>query len=1093
MTLLRGTRLSLLFFLLHSACFAAHVSALVVLFRFGLWKADGFNSWILLAASLLVLQLLISSVCCVATWGEFAGRAGTTPRPCVLLPLALPMLGLVQLIQPWLAWKELTAEVQPRAPQGQAVQRHAQLHRGRTMITAAPRFSCSGVEAVVQGSAFAAVALWSLTWALWQRPGSCEMKLQSRAVLWTCAGLSLLSACLGLVEMDLTLSDTAAASLTARPGRAFPLHFGLRALEVCSRIWVWTVLASLLSEQSLLAGGVPVFPLILLLDFCLTACTFLGGHGACKWIWLLALGSMMANLMKFVDASAWSIRARKVTRRLAWLRHLELLAAMLGAGMWMVGLWSSEPRHGPVQSWKELQLFLADGRNSLLLLGFASVLLYHLMSFSLAQLHVAQVRADGLHRAAARGDAEALSRLLRDLERSEASTCPRSTARSLLVAANGINAPNADGWTALHLAAATPHAERGLRVLLRAQAEVSPAHPVRGMTPLMLSAEAGMDKALRMLLSSGASQALQQSNHEGNSALHLAVREGHSECIHRLLRARADPSATNAQGFTAFDFTRSQKFTESLLQQSQLSQSAFFEVVKEARSELRTSLGEDSLPGSHDPFQFQGAEPSSRGPLLTTPPREVTPQATPRPSASSPTVTVRSVRSGVSGVLDVPVLTAPESALDELLAEASRGGALRFSHVSHPAASVLTEGTSRSSPSRSPLARQAAPQPGARSVKITGLASLVAVASPGALRRLAAGAARRPGRSVMGSAVSSDSEKDYKLSSFRIVGLIGEGSFGSVYEACDLRPGAAERRCALKILHRRQYLAQDMLARAKQERQVLKAARHPFIVRLLCAFRTPGNEMALVMEYCCNGNLNDLLLRCGRPGLGEGLVRRLLAEVLLALAYLHDELDVVFRDVKPENIVLDANMHAKLTDFGLAKVEASRGAGACSFVGSMYFVAPEVTPAACRYSPAVDIYALGLVAWVCLTGGRQPEMVQGSKDGPSQRLPPATHEALRSWLEQWRPPNPPAGSCRQLSELAFSFIDVTTSSEPLQRGTASQLRSHPFFTESRFSPPLSEPNDWVALLPSMEDEPTTPGSVATQDSWSWDARERLRR
>eukprot|EP00435_Cladocopium_sp_Y103_P022041 s1778_g5.t1 len=110
---------------------------------------------------------------------------------------------------------------------------HAQLHRGRSMITAAPRFSCSGVEALVQGSAFAAVALWSLTWALWQSPGpgSCEMNLQSRAVLWTCAGLSLLSACLGLVEMDLTLSDTAAASLSARPGRAFPLHFGLRALE----------------------------------------------------------------------------------------------------------------------------------------------------------------------------------------------------------------------------------------------------------------------------------------------------------------------------------------------------------------------------------------------------------------------------------------------------------------------------------------------------------------------------------------------------------------------------------------------------------------------------------------------------------------------------------------------------------------------------------------------------------------------------------------------------------------------------------------------------------------------------------------------
>ena len=101
-------------------------------------------------------------------------------------------------------------------------------------------------------------------------------------------------------------------------------------------------------------------------------------------------------------------------------------------------------------------------------------------------------------------------------------------------------------------------------------------------------------------------------------------------------------------------------------------------------------------------------------------------------------------------------------------------------------------------------------------------------------------------------------------------------------------------------------------------------------------------------------------------------------------------LDVVFRDMKPENIVLDASMHAKLTDFGLAKADAS-ACGACSFVGSVYFVAPEVTPAASRYSPAVDLYALGLVAWVCLTGGRAEKACQ--------RLPTAPHEAMRSWLD----------------------------------------------------------------------------------------------
>eukprot|EP00434_Breviolum_minutum_P027575 symbB.v1.2.024388.t1/scaffold2305.1/size121121/11 len=82
--------------------------------------------------------------------------------------------------------------------------------------------------------------------------------------------------------------------------------------------------------------------------------------------------------------------------------------------------------------------------------------------------------------------------------------------------------------------------------------------------------------------------------------------EGHSECIHRLLRARADPSAANAQGLTAFDFTRAQKLTESLLSQS-MSQSAFLEAMKDNRSELRKSLGGDSLGSdgaAFDNFQF---------------------------------------------------------------------------------------------------------------------------------------------------------------------------------------------------------------------------------------------------------------------------------------------------------------------------------------------------------------------------------------------------------------------------------------------------------------------------------------------------------
>jgi len=87
---------------------------------------------------------------------------------------------------------------------------------------------------------------------------------------------------------------------------------------------------------------------------------------------------------------------------------------------------------------------------------------------------------------------------------------------------------------------------------------------------------------------------------------------------------------------------------------------------------------------------------------------------------------------------------------------------------------------------------------------------------------------------------------------FQILRLLGEGNFGTVYEARDLR-GRQARHCALKILHRQQYRRHGMMVRARQERQVLRAARHPFVVRLLCAFCTASGDLALVMEYCPRG------------------------------------------------------------------------------------------------------------------------------------------------------------------------------------------------------------------------------------------------
>lgn len=95
------------------------------------------------------------------------------------------------------------------------------------------------------------------------------------------------------------------------------------------------------------------------------------------------------------------------------------------------------------------------------------------------------------------------------------------------------------------------------------------------------------------------------------------------------------------------------------------------------------------------------------------------------------------------------------------------------------------------------------------------------------------------------------------------------------------------------------------------------SSRHPFVVQLHFAFQC-SYFWALVMEYCPNGDLQGCLLKHGTPGLLLEDAARFAGEVLLALEHLHG-IRVIFRDLKLENVVIDSNWRAKVTDFGLAK------------------------------------------------------------------------------------------------------------------------------------------------------------------------------
>lgn len=119
----------------------------------------------------------------------------------------------------------------------------------------------------------------------------------------------------------------------------------------------------------------------------------------------------------------------------------------------------------------------------------------------------------------------------------------------------------------------------------------------------------------------------------------------------------------------------------------------------------------------------------------------------------------------------------------------------------------------------------------------------------------------------------------------------------------------------MKILLKEKIMGQNLIKYAKTERNVLSYTTHPFIVGLHYAFQT-RDKLFLILDYCPGGDLGHVLSR--EKKLSEQRAKYYLCEIILALEDLHKR-DIIFRDLKPDNVVLDSDGHARLTDFGLSK------------------------------------------------------------------------------------------------------------------------------------------------------------------------------
>ncbi|KAK7560828.1 kinase-like domain-containing protein [Phyllosticta paracitricarpa] len=197
----------------------------------------------------------------------------------------------------------------------------------------------------------------------------------------------------------------------------------------------------------------------------------------------------------------------------------------------------------------------------------------------------------------------------------------------------------------------------------------------------------------------------------------------------------------------------------------------------------------------------------------------------------------------------------------------------------------------------------------------------------------------------------------YSLGDFTIQRTLGTGSFGRVHL---VQSKHNQRFYAIKVLKKAQVVKMKQVEHTNDERKMLQKVKHPFLITLWGTFQDSKN-LYMVMDFVEGGELFSLLRKSQR--FPNPVAKFYAAEVTLALDYLHS-LNIIYRDLKPENLLLDRHGHLKITDFGFAKEVPDITWTLC---GTPDYLAPEVV-ASKGYNKSVDWWSLGILIFEMLCG-----------------------------------------------------------------------------------------------------------------------------
>jgi len=201
--------------------------------------------------------------------------------------------------------------------------------------------------------------------------------------------------------------------------------------------------------------------------------------------------------------------------------------------------------------------------------------------------------------------------------------------------------------------------------------------------------------------------------------------------------------------------------------------------------------------------------------------------------------------------------------------------------------------------------------------------------------------------------------KAWKFDDFDLRATVGTGTFGRV-RVVKIKGHADRSPMALKIMKKSEVIRLKQVEHVKAEKDILLSIHHPFIVNLLMVFQDE-KRLCMLLEYVNGGELFSYLRKEGRLPNESTMIYT--GEIVLAFQYLQS-IHIVYRDLKPENLLIDTDGHMKITDFGFAKVVEDRTWTLC---GTPEYLAPEIIQSKGHGKP-VDWWALGVLIFEMLAG-----------------------------------------------------------------------------------------------------------------------------